>query len=146
MIELSHHLVELITKRFPNTPVISVLMKNCLDASQFRHKVLLTNQQTMTDYGTLKLHKLIDYTGSISTEMMINESVLQEQHSQWKQHCLDGIHDEETFKTFPSKKRYLLKWRIFYFENRGNLLGEFLFCRRKFFIFTADFVPLPRTT
>ena len=102
MTELCHHLVESITKRFQNITGIFALMKNCLNISQLHHKVLSTNQQTMTDYGTFELQRLIDYTVSSSNRMMINESFLQERYLQWKQRCLDGIHDEETFKVWTT--------------------------------------------
>ena len=102
MIGLCHPLVESIAKQFQNIPGIFTLMKNCLGVSQLHHKVLLKNQQTMTDYGALELDKLVDYTVSISNEMMINEPLLQEQYLQWKQRCLDGTHDEETFKIWTT--------------------------------------------
>jgi hypothetical protein len=100
--ELCHHLVESIDKRFENIPEIFVLMKNCLDVSCLHHEVLLTNKQTINDYGIIELKKLIDYTGISLNSIIQNEFNIQNQYLIWKQRCLDGILDHETLKIWTT--------------------------------------------
>ncbi len=102
LIELCHHLVESITKRFENIPEIFMIMKNCLDVSSLHHQVLLTNKQTINDYGIVELKKLIDYTAISSNRIILNESNIQKQYLVSKQRCLDGINDHETFNIWTT--------------------------------------------
>jgi hypothetical protein len=72
LIQLCHHLVESITKPFENISEIFMIMKNCLDVSSSHHQVLLTNKQTINDYGIVELKKLIDYTAISSNRIILN--------------------------------------------------------------------------
>jgi hypothetical protein len=102
LIELCRYLVESIAKRFENIPEIFTLMKNCLDVSFLHHQVVLFNTQTINDYGIVELKKLIDYTATSSNAIILNESNIQSQYLVWKQRCLDGIDDHETFNLWTT--------------------------------------------